>query len=784
MRKYILTAFSLATIAFTSTAKVLSPTQALDRALGSKSELQTLSSENTQMKLVATRSVNAEPAIYVFSTDDSGYMLVSADDVAVPVLGIVEHGKYNETQLPPAMKSWIDEYATQIAWARENITETDAHYLPRPEYTGIAPMLSTQWNQGEPYNNYCPMVGDKRCYTGCVATALAQILAYHKYPVNGTGSLSYTWDSQTLSYDYSTANFDWDMMIDNYDDEYTDAQASAVANLMYACGVGVSMGYGTSASSASISKIPSLLSNNLGYNKSTHIEYREHYDILGWEKMIYTHLRDYGPVLYLGSSNWSGHAFVCDGYSSDGYFHINWGWGGTSDGYFMLTALDPATQGIGGSTSGYDFNHDVIANATPDPEGVTTPYYMISCGGMSVSPTSCSVGSSVSLTGGFYNRSSANFNGQFGLKLMDTKGNVSYMTIANASMLAPNYGWKTRTLKVPSDIAEGTYIITPVFCIEGGSWQDMVVNCRNSSTYLTMTVADGKANFAEQSIPTASVTDISFNSKFYVNTKFNIRAKVTNNGDSDYSGLVYGVLFNSDGSTQVGMSEGVPTYLAPGESLDIDYISSFFDTDGEFTITAGDYVFAFADINSKVVSPTYPITIADAPTESDFTFSDFAFVGDSDNAIADDIRFTATVSCTAGIFVDKFKLYIYPYIPGQSVHSLASISSETIFLSQGESTTATFRLNFTAGEPGKTYFANVYYNNTKLGKSTLFTIGSSNGVNDICTDQAEVIAKEVFSLAGTKITDSIELLSPGCYILRELLSDGSITSRRILISGK
>lgn len=186
--------------------------------------------------------------------------------------------------------------------------------------------------------------------TGCVATAMAQVINYHKYPEKGIGSNSYTTTTSGLSvsFNFGATTFDWDNMADIYSLSSTAEQKTAVATLMKACGVSVNMDYGTGASGAMSAFVPAALVNYFGYDKAT--AYRERIWFSGqeWEDLVYNELATVGPVYYGGTTARNeGHAFVCDGYRADGFFHINWGWGGQSNGYFRLSALDPSSHGIG-----------------------------------------------------------------------------------------------------------------------------------------------------------------------------------------------------------------------------------------------------------------------------------------------------------------------------------------------------------------------------------------------------------------------------------------------------
>ncbi len=425
MRKFTLLT-AIATCSLTAGAAVITPGEAINRITASGDMAKVRGMSGQRLRLVDTRSIDAEPAIYVFANGESGYVFATADDTTAPLLGYVESGSYDPDNLPPALVFYLDDAAAQVEWARteaskQSLKSNSPLRVQHANYAEIQPMVKTQWNQSTPFNNMCPEIDGERCVTGCVATALAQVIAYHKYPVNGTGSKSYTWTSgstsTTLSYDYSTANFDWANMLDTYDGTYTETQANAVANLMYACGVGVEMDYGINGSGAATAQSANVLRDYLGYRKDIHSESRSYYDILGWDELVYNQLRDFGPVQFSGSNNEGGHSFVCDGYRPGGYYHFNWGWGGMSDGYFLLTALDPTSQGIGGSSAGYNFNVAIIANVAPDPDGTAPEYYAITCDGLTVSAESCPLGGSVTIQNFMANSSSVTLTGSVGMQV-------------------------------------------------------------------------------------------------------------------------------------------------------------------------------------------------------------------------------------------------------------------------------------------------------------------------------------------------------------------------------
>ena len=177
---------------------------------------------------------------------------------------------------------------------------------------------------------------------------------------------------------YSAQEFRWDLMLNDYLPVFdghalridaTEQQQEAVARLMVAAGHSVEMGYSPEASGATSIRIGRALGLYFRYDKSLRYLQRDYYPLDEWEEIIYTSLLNDGPVIYDGQANIGGHSFVCDGYSADGYFHFNWGWGGMSDGYFLLDALDPINQGIGGADSGFNYMQDIIVGIRPDRSG-------------------------------------------------------------------------------------------------------------------------------------------------------------------------------------------------------------------------------------------------------------------------------------------------------------------------------------------------------------------------------------------------------------------------------
>ena len=264
---------------------------------------------------------------YVYNIGaDGGFVVVAADDLAdQTVLGYADSGSFDLQTMPENMKWWLAEYDKQIEVAAQSGGKKASARgkgqvvrLKAGEHrTAIAPMLTCLWNQDSPYNDQCPVLDGERCATGCVATAAAQIMYYHKWPERGTGYHSYEWNNQTLSCNFSQSVYDWKSMTDTYGSSSSTASKKAVAKLMSDVGRAVDMDYGPS-SGASTTKTLIGLSTYLGYQKGLAFRLRDFYSKADWDEMIYGELASGRPVFYCGQNESVGHAFVCDGYQ-DGY---------------------------------------------------------------------------------------------------------------------------------------------------------------------------------------------------------------------------------------------------------------------------------------------------------------------------------------------------------------------------------------------------------------------------------------------------------------------------------
>lgn len=316
-------------------------------------EISYKSFNNVEISDYYIKTAGDQPTLYIFNESDGGFVIVSGEERTVPVLAYstVGFAPVDETEWCPAFEEWINIYSDQIEYLRMHDLAASEHAIElREKLAGgqelglnpakdVAPLMSTTWNQGCGYNAQCPVDAAGPCghvYTGCVATAMAQVIRYNEHPVNGTGSYCYTHSVYgELCADFSAATYDYASMPDGSGD-------AEVAELMYHCGVSVHMGYSPTGSGASSSSVPNAFKNYFDYKNVIYLN-KSNYTDDTWNSILRHEIDNSRPIYYSGHGS-GGHAFVTDGYQGLDYFHFNWGWGGSYDGYFYCNDLTPGSH--------------------------------------------------------------------------------------------------------------------------------------------------------------------------------------------------------------------------------------------------------------------------------------------------------------------------------------------------------------------------------------------------------------------------------------------------------
>ena len=316
-------------------------------------------------------SVNAKAnAFYVFNYDGGGYVIVSGDDRAEEILGYGD-GTIDKGNMPSNMRWWLDQYKEQIDFLIKNPKLEVQKFIPSSTMftaSTVSPLLSCIWDQAEPFYDKCPTRSGTHCLTGCVATAMAQVMYYWKYPAEAPALSAYTTSTRHISMSaLPGTTLDWNNMIDDYTGSYTTAQGNAVATLMLYCGQSCLMDYDTESAGGSGAYTEDQLTGMkaFGYNSGATYVQRSNYTDAQWTAMMLEDLQANRPILYGGDDGSSGHAFVVDGYNGSKY-HINWGWSGIDNGYFAISSFM--------IDSDYDFrkNQDMLYQIYPEGSAIET----------------------------------------------------------------------------------------------------------------------------------------------------------------------------------------------------------------------------------------------------------------------------------------------------------------------------------------------------------------------------------------------------------------------------
>lgn len=554
----------------------ITPEQALARLQGNVQQARAIG--KTAPSLVHTSITSTGvPAVYAFNkADNKGFILLSADDEAYPLLGYADSGSFDPANIPPQMKWWLEEYTNQIAYAAEkpSMDAQAAEAQLRASREGreaIAPMIETQWDQVAPYNNQCPLQGAYRTYTGCVATAMAQVMKYWNYPEKGTGSITYNAETiqKQLSLDFSSITFDWDQMLDVYGyNNYTDEQAAAVAELMKACGYAVRMDYSTEASGALAMNIRRGIVEFFDYDKNATYELRIMYSASQWEELIYDNLKNVGPILYGGASLLGGgHSFVCDGYDGNGFFHFNWGWSGMSDGYFTLSALNPDALGSGGgSGGGYNFTQDAVVGIQPPTGKPVAPQVntLVQAGSLTGSIDGTTLALTLEDSSNMWvNYCAATMKVDLGARIEPAAGGEStyIKTTSRTITLRAGEGLNAAALGTKVDLADlnladGTYKV--------------YVNMRNNSeqpaewrackvpysyhSYVTLTKTGDTYTVTNGEVPKLKIVDADFIGSVYYGCATRVKIEVENTSDMELTSGFAPVISNGQSLVFLGNS--------------------------------------------------------------------------------------------------------------------------------------------------------------------------------------------------------------------------------------
>ncbi len=701
------------------------------------------------MKLIST-----EKNLYVFSGGE-GFVVLPAYDNAPAVLAYSDNGQFDPSA-NPALAEWMAFYNSQLEYLKKQDAAVTKP-IAREAKAEIAPLIATEWNQESPYNELCPKVDGHETVTGCVATAMAQAMKYYNYPVHGKGKHSYMWrpGEEELSFDYETTTFEWDLMTDRYDRDSSEASRLAVARLMLGCGISVDMHYEPGGSGAATTAMGTSLIDIFGYSPSLWMPNRAYYGYYEWEDMIYSELKAGHPVLYSGAGTDGGHQFICDGYRSDGYFHFNWGWGGLSNGYFLLTALNPDDLGVGGGAGGFNTSQIATLGLRPAADGDTPIYLFYNNIAFTTDVKTVKEGDAFRCAGQYFNYSLYTMpeGSRLGMRFKDEAGTVSiYAEGPGVEGFHPDDGRNDLQVLFP-ELPDGTYKITPALRVDD-KWYDvrMPVGC---SQYVTAVVKNGIADISDAEAASVTITDITVPTTIYADHELPLIFKAVNTSNEEYYSTVTPYLLSAEGK-EIAKSTFRPLDVMPGGAEAVtDYIAKFSALKGE-ELSAGEYELVFRDESGKTVSAPISVTVAIMTEDTEFSITEFHLEGDNPVAEPDKARFGYDLRCTSGVYFSEVTLRIFP---GDGGDELYHQNSDRVYLTSGESRKESIAADLSELKDGE-YMALIYDGWHALTDRLHFRIDRvASGLKSIDGDASQA---EIYDLYGRKVQSPS---CPGIYIV-------------------
>ena len=685
----------------------------------------------------------AKAAYYVFNNPEQpGWVIVAGDDRARTILAWGDEDYFDAGDVPECVQDWLGDYAEQLAHL-DAATPQASNEAPISSFAAsgkarIAPMLVSNWAQGQPFNQRCPTYTNSSgetvyCPTGCVATAMAQILYYYK---SGYGSLAipeYTSEKDDFINErpaLPATKFNYNIMNPWYDNaQNTSASAQETARLILYCAQSVNMNFGKSSSSATSQR--NAFVYYFGFDKNARQLSRIDYTAAEWENIVYTELVNGRPVYISARKSSAGHAFICDGYDN-GLFHINWGWRGHQNGYFALNALNDDNSGGTGAASGdegYTINVQIMTGLQPDLGTSTNTNGNIvglykSC---EANPTSYIRSSSsvnftnVALTAYYWNNSDQNYTYDLGWGLFDSNGNLitTHIVASNKSLQAHYYTYPTSSLSLGKNLT-GTYYLKPMCRITGSN---TFYPCRGTgANYIKATITATNLTlqvYDEQSVQNLKINSVTTGAIKKVGSPLSLNLGVSNQGLTDYSSIYMWVNNNK--------VSGTYTDIAPGASgiVTMNYTPS----------AAGTTTFKFtSDEDGNNTLKTYSVTInsATAATISGTNLS----ASVSGTTLNSSIKVRNTNTNTYDDYIVA-RLYKKEPNSGNSGYYCAG-KSQTVYL--GYNNTQDLSFSFTNLEHNEYYFVIFYYYNngelTRIGATSSKKINSPFNSLDVNQDSA------------------------------------------------
>ena len=758
MKNSLLLSLLAAGTVIPAAANTLSPEQALARFNSNRPQRIAAANDLSAKNLKLRSTIDN---LYVFSSGH-GFVVLPNEDAAPVLLAYSDEEDFN-LESNPSLREWFDFYNRQLKYLKNNPEYAAVAKLSHKERTEISPLLKTEWNQEYPYNLLCPKVDGHETVTGCVATAMAQVMKYHNFPEHGKGTHSYFWrpGEEELSFNYDSIPFQWDRMDNIYDKESSNEARNAVAELMLGCGVSVDMHYEPGGSGAATVLMGESLIDIFGYSKSLWMPNRAYYGYEEWEDMIYADLAEGLPVLYSGAGTAGGHQFVCDGYSSDGFFHFNWGWGGLSNGYFLLTALNPDDLGVGGGAGGFNTSQIATLGVRPGKEDDKPVYIFYNTDSFFSNMKEVKEGDIFRCGGQYFNFSLATMpaGSHLGLKfLSESTDEAVFVEGPGVEGYHPDDGRNDIQIRFPY-LADGRYEITPALKVDG-KWSAVRIPIGQPQMIVAV-IKDGIATIENQKPASIFVTDINLPDKIYRNHEFPMTFTVENIGDEEFYSTITPTLLDSNGNV-VSKSTFRPVDVLLGEKEEIkDYIGKFTEQKNH-SFAPGEYTLVFRDEAGKNISDPKIVDILVNDDKVEIKVKDLE-MEDKDN-ITDPskIHIKFNVDCESGVYFGSLRFDVFPDDGG---YEICGSTSSDIYLGAGESKKVDMTADFSHLKDGW-YIGAIYDGGRSMTGSISFKIHRENvGVDEFESESSKSIIYDLNGIRHSSSTDPGILIIEGKKVL-------------------
>lgn len=640
--------------------------------------------------------------------------------------------------LPDNLISWlkyVDDAKEYIARHPESAV-SEAERLSLAPATEVSPIMpNIAWDQGDPFNKFVPA----GCPTGCVATALSQIMYYYRYPELGSGYHSYTWQGHTHEVNFAEEFYDWDQMFDQYLPRvHTEEQKEAVAKLCYHVGVAMDMMYAPGGSGAYDMRVNESMRDYFSYNPYGTVINRFAFGLANWSGILNRELSLGHPVYMSGSSNEGGHAFVIDGVNEQDYYHVNWGWGGAYNGWYDISIMHPAGVGTGASPSddGFAWNQAIYAGFTPDVPVDSVFYTTIMNYYIDAQVQNDTVVSNLWL---------------FNTSATTQKGTVYYDLMQGDSLIIRQQVlddfsyryWRenggTVNFILPESMADGDYQLRLSFRNQDGLWST-IYGYRPNPDYIKLTVEDGiKTAWTDEIDVRMTTTQWDFEN-LYAGHDNTLSSLIRNDGEEKIAGLWFLLLTYSDGSFQQIEATDIVT-IAPQEEKWVTFKTSF-ESQGE---CLAQIVMAKQSENDREAwivqhSDTILNILDDGTFGADLSLTDNIYLQSGDCEVNGTITIGADIKNDGSAYNGELSLKIF----ADKNFKTEVMSYTTDFtIEEQENKTALLSIKLDKAKAKRSYYASVFM---RRGSQYVAIPG---------TNQLKLIVKEEGSAAGieTVVTD-------------------------------